>query len=123
MNTDRNRRNSQCRALLRLLEAAADRPLFHNGGWVPLPIILTLGIASHTRRISDLRAAGYDIRCEKERTESGQLRTRYRLVKPDAGKDAASSHSDVAATTADHTSATVLRYNETSRLRNADTQK
>lgn len=45
---------------------------------VPLPMILSLGIASHTRRISDLRARGLDVRCTKEWV-NGQLHTAYKL--------------------------------------------
>ena len=67
-----DKRISQADRLLRLL-AQALVP-------VELPRIMALGIASHTRRISDLRKRGYNIVCEKE-TVNGQVRTKYRLVK------------------------------------------
>jgi helix-turn-helix protein len=69
-------RTGQADRLLRLLEYAAEL-----GTYVPLPAIMALGIASYTRRISDLRQRGFRIECERERTDSGQLRTRYRLVR------------------------------------------
>ena len=60
---------SQSQRILRLLEQRQ---------WVSLPEILALGIASHTRRLSDLREGGYEIECES--TWKGRERhTRYRL--------------------------------------------
>ena len=72
-------RNKQAQAdrILKLLE-------FYSGSqtheWVALPQILALHIASHTRRISDLRKQGHIIECLKEWVD-GQVRTKYRLVK------------------------------------------
>ena len=45
--------------------------------WVPLPDILALGIASHTRRIFELRKE-WIIELRDERVD-GQRRTSYRL--------------------------------------------
>jgi hypothetical protein len=47
--------------------------------WVDLPQIMNLRIASHTRRISDLRKRGYEITVEKVRVD-GSLHTRYKLL-------------------------------------------
>ncbi len=46
--------------------------------WVLLPEILDLRIASYTRRISELREMGYDIRCET-RYVDGVKSSRYHL--------------------------------------------
>jgi hypothetical protein len=69
--------NEQCKLILYVLRLYRDTP--YNNGWVPLPKILELLIASHTRRISDLREAGYDVRCEDEWVD-GQRRTKYKLM-------------------------------------------
>src|ERR1700688_2782505 len=50
-------------------------------GWVSLPSIMELGIASHTKIISNLRAAGHNIECEKKFVD-GVMHVRYRLVCP-----------------------------------------
>jgi hypothetical protein len=67
-------RKSQCERLLALLEV-------YHPGWVGLPRIMQLGIASHTRIISYLLAAGHSIECQREYIE-GSMYTKYRLVKP-----------------------------------------
>jgi len=50
---DKAKRVTQAERILDLLESA--------NGWVSLPRILELGIASHTRRIHELRRAGHVI--------------------------------------------------------------
>jgi hypothetical protein len=62
-------------ALLRALGGCA------SGAEVPLPAILALSprIAQHTARITELRHAGYDIRCRSEWV-NGDRHTFYRLV-------------------------------------------
>ena len=69
-------RNAQKQRILRALKEA-------HGRWVSLPIIQRPfngpGIASHTRRISDLRADGWDIENKKELVE-GQWQSSYRLI-------------------------------------------
>ena len=77
----------QCRQILGILRAEAwelwnVRNPGHLG-WVQLPEILALGIAQYNARIHELRAAGYNIECRKQRV-GGQLRTAYRLVKEKA---------------------------------------
>ncbi len=47
---------------------------------IELPEMLDLHIASYTRRISDLRVLGYDIRCETSRV-NGVTHSKYRLVR------------------------------------------
>jgi len=49
--------------------------------WTPLPEILDLRIASHTRRIHELRKAGHVIERKEER-EKRSRRVWYRLVRP-----------------------------------------
>ena len=61
--------DTQCEKLLALLKS---KPI------VGLPEILDLHIASHTRRISDLRKQGYDIICHDEYVD-GQRHTKYEL--------------------------------------------
>ena len=63
---------SQCDRILKLLTEYAPN-------FCPLPEILNLRIASHTRRIHELRKAGYKIELRDERV-NGQRHTAYRLV-------------------------------------------
>jgi hypothetical protein len=72
-------RQTQCERLLKLLEKYY-HPDPDKWAWCPLPVILNLGIASHTRIISYLRQAGHEIECEKKWV-NGEYHTRYRLVK------------------------------------------
>ena len=66
-------RDTQCRKLLDLLSE-------REGQEVPLyPDIMGLYLASHTRRVSDLRKMGHDVQCRIETVE-GQKRSFYRLV-------------------------------------------
>lgn len=75
----RNRETQENR-LLGLFEAA-NLPFFGRVQmWVTLPQIMSLHIASHTRRISDLRKRGHIIECQKE-TVDGQMQTKYRLIR------------------------------------------
>ena len=65
-------RQTQCARILTLLQ-------HHAGEWVPLPRILDLRIACHSKRLSDLRREGWiielnDVRFGKER------HTMYRLL-------------------------------------------
>lgn len=71
-------KQSQCERILNLLKAQ-DREI--GSGWVSLKAILGLGIASHTRRIHELRTAGHQIEME-DVWEGKQRRVWYRLVKP-----------------------------------------
>jgi hypothetical protein len=64
-------RQNQCARICRLLEQA-------KGEWVPLPRILDLRIASHTRRIHELRKAGVSVEMHSFWFE-GERRTEYRL--------------------------------------------
>ena len=72
--------SKQADRILRLLESQLDNPGSFNHEWVPLPKILSLGIASHTRRVSDLRKQGHKIECRSQWVD-GQRRTAYRLVR------------------------------------------
>jgi len=63
-------RENQAQRILMLLKHAND--------WVSLPRILELGIASHTRRIHELRKAGHNIEME-DLWEGRQRRVWYRL--------------------------------------------
>jgi len=57
--------------LLNLLRSA-------NGGWVPLPELLSLGIAQYNARIFELRRMGQEIECKQE--QHGRTKhTFYRL--------------------------------------------
>ena len=67
------RRDTQCDRLLCILAC-------HQGGWLGLPAILGLHIASHTKIISLLRKRGYNIEIERQNKADGQMWTRYRLV-------------------------------------------
>lgn len=73
------KRVSQELRLLSLLEWTLER---YRGGdeWVKLPEIMCLGIASHTKIISNLRESGYNIECDKQWV-GGEYHTRYRLVR------------------------------------------
>ena len=62
-------RETQCERLLALLQS---KPV------VTLPEIMELRIASHTRRLSDIRKMGYDIICHDEYLD-GQRHTKYEL--------------------------------------------
>lgn len=48
---------------------------------VTLPEIMDLRIACHTKRLSELRKMGYDIRCETEWI-GGIRHSKYHLVRP-----------------------------------------
>jgi Helix-turn-helix domain len=61
--------------ILRLLEIQP------SGNWVPLPAILSLGIASHTRRIHELRKVGHEIEMQSWYSGPNNRHTAYRLVK------------------------------------------
>lgn len=69
-------REAQASRILKVLQDA-------NGKWVPLWQIQKpfegSGIASHTRRISDLREQGHDVENRKEWVD-GQAHSFYRLV-------------------------------------------
>jgi Helix-turn-helix domain len=69
--------SKQCDRILSLLENRLN--VESNEGWVDLPWIMRLGIACHTRRIHELRKAGYVIEMHEER-EGTQRRTAYRLL-------------------------------------------
>ena len=71
-------RKTQSERLLALLEYYASQDFEDH--WVTLPRIMALQIASHTRRVSDLRKQGHTIICERETVE-GQVRTKYKLIK------------------------------------------
>ncbi len=68
-------RQTQCQRILELLRSAC-RP-----GWVPLPRIMELGIASHTRRLTEIRRAGHTIE-KREKYEGHSRHVWYRLVQP-----------------------------------------
>jgi hypothetical protein len=65
-------RLAQCERILRLLRR-------YEGNWVPLPEIMSLKIASHTRRIHELRKSGHAIELRRE-SVNGQTHTAYRLL-------------------------------------------
>ncbi len=48
-----------------------------KGSWVTLPEILRLGIACHTKRISELRRAGHLIELRDNWTKEDALRVRH----------------------------------------------
>lgn len=82
------KRLSQEERLLRLLENSWTATLqlsdsVHRQDWVCLPSIMALGIASHTKIISNLRAGGHNIECEKKFVD-GVMHVRYRLVRSEA---------------------------------------
>jgi hypothetical protein len=70
-----DKRQSQADRIRQLLEKYAHVP----DRYVTLPMILNLGIASHTRRIHELRKAGYNIEMIESYAD-GQRRTAYRLI-------------------------------------------
>lgn len=74
-----NRRQSQADKILALLEEANHRSGVWGDGWVTLPQILSLRIASHSRRIFELRKT-HAIEMRDEYV-NGERRTAYRLVK------------------------------------------
>jgi Txe/YoeB family toxin of Txe-Axe toxin-antitoxin module len=51
----------------------------YEGRFVPLPEILSMFIGSYTRRITEIRRAGYNVELKDERV-NGQRHTAYRLV-------------------------------------------
>ncbi len=73
------KRESQAQRILNLLERYW-HPDADKWAWCPLPVIMNLGIASHTRRIHELRRAGHNIEIRKEYVD-GQLHTAYRLIR------------------------------------------
>jgi hypothetical protein len=52
----------------------------YDGGWVPLPAILHLGIAQYNARIFELRKDGHTIE-NKTETLDGTRHSWYRLVR------------------------------------------
>ena len=80
---EKPRLSTQCERILRELEYR--KSMVESGhmgpafAWCPLPVILSLQIASHTRRIYELRQAGYVIEMRNE-WQGRQRRTAYRLV-------------------------------------------
>ena len=54
--------------------------LYADYGWVPLPQLMDLRIASLTRRISDLRKRGFNVECKTEWID-GVRHSKYRLVR------------------------------------------
>ena len=54
--------------------------LLRSREWVTLPEIMDLRIASHTRRIHELRKAGHNIEMEIERVGTAR-HSKYRLVR------------------------------------------
>jgi Helix-turn-helix domain len=79
-----DKRASQADRILKLLQyyscGQEASPLRQNYSWVSLTLIMQLGIASHTRRIHELRKAGHVIEL-RDKWVNGQRRTAYRLVK------------------------------------------
>lgn len=65
--------NSQSLRILKVLQR-------YEGNWCGLNELMDLRIASITRRISDLRQQGYDIRNKKETQEDGTIYSWYRLI-------------------------------------------
>jgi hypothetical protein len=68
---------SQSERLLALLRSYGDF-------WCPLPEIMKLGIACHTKRVSELRDRGFDILCDTSWVE-GVRHSRYKLVSEPGG--------------------------------------
>lgn len=66
-------KQTQSLRILKLLES-------YGGNWCSLSELMDLRIASITRRISDLRLKGYDIRNKKETQPDGTIYSWYRLV-------------------------------------------
>lgn len=73
-------RKSQCDRILALLREAKRWAVAEDEGWVPLPNIMRLGIASHTRRIHELRERGFEIAMRDEWT-GRERHTAYKLTK------------------------------------------
>ena len=69
-------RATQCERLLNLLKS-------HEGDWVSLPEIMALQLASHTRRIFELRQSlklqGYQIEIKSEWPGPDERHTWYKL--------------------------------------------
>lgn len=66
-------RQTQCQRIWELLFSGF-------GNWVSLPQIMKLGIASHTRRIHELRKAGHIIE-KREQYQGHSRHVWYRLVR------------------------------------------
>src|SRR5690349_8354193 len=65
----------QSQKILEVLRAA-------NGAWVPLPEILSLGIAQYNARVYELRRRGFDIQNKTEIVD-GVKHSAYRLIEGD----------------------------------------
>lgn len=65
----------QCALILRLLCEA-------RGAWVPLPLILALGVAQYNARVFELRRAGHPIENKTERDAAGRVLSWFRLIEP-----------------------------------------
>lgn len=65
----------QCGRILQLLAGA-------NGGWVPLPEILALGVAQYAARVHELRRRGHAIE-NKTQWVGGVRHSWYRLGAPE----------------------------------------
>jgi hypothetical protein len=60
---------------------ASSRPLIQaNGGWVPLPEIMALGIAQYNTRPHELRRMGFRIENKLETEDDGMKHSWYRLL-------------------------------------------
>jgi hypothetical protein len=64
--------NPQAQRILKKLQE-------YEGRWVPLPEILSMFIGSYTRRMTEIRRAGFNVALKDERV-NGQRHTSYRLV-------------------------------------------
>ena len=74
----------------RLLALLQSHGYCGQDGWVPLPWILKLGIACHTRRIHELRKE-WEIELRDEWV-GGQRRTAYRLLSRKAKNESGAIH-------------------------------
>jgi hypothetical protein len=69
----RQKLNPQAQRILKKLQE-------YEGRWVPLPEILAMFIGSYTRRLTEIRRAGYNVELKNE--WDGRTRhTAYRLIK------------------------------------------
>lgn len=73
LHRDSSDRKTQRARLLNVLVEA-------HGEWVPLPEILSLGIAQFGARILELRRTGFKIENRTERDDAGAIHSWYRLV-------------------------------------------
>ena len=73
MSKSINHFSAQSDKILAVLTVAA-------GSWVPLPEILSLGIAQYSARIHELRKRGLRIENRVERQEDGSRHSWFRLV-------------------------------------------